>query len=131
MSFALPPDSMLYPHRCTIWRYTETINATTGKVGAKTWAIVASGVLCNFETGTSNHGIAMLLRDEGDNQFSKDKVTFKLTADLKAGDVLKQTTGPEAPGFWEVEGEPQFVQQFGQYQQVMAAKKPAAPPGVS
>lgn len=131
MAFALPASSLLYPHAVTVWRYTESINATTGKIGAKTWATVATGVACVFQTAQSSHGNEGFLRDEGDNMFSLDKVRMVNGQDVQSGDVLKQTTGPEAGGFWEVRGEPEIHSQFGQYQQILCSRLPKAPNGVS
>lgn len=131
MAFALPPAADLYPHRVTIWRYTESITALTGKIGAKTWATVATAVPCVFETAQSSHGNTGFIRDEGDNMFTLDKIRMAYTVDVQAGDVLKQTTGPESGGFWEVRGNPEQHSQFGQYLQILGSRLPKAPNGVS
>jgi hypothetical protein len=131
MAFKLPPDSVLYPHRCTIYRPVDTINGTTGKIGAKTYTTVATGVLCEFQSGQSNHGATEWLVDEGDNMYTLDPVSFKLTADVQSGDILRQTTGPEVGGFWRVGGNAQIKEQFGQFLQVPARRLPKAAQGLS
>lgn len=131
MAFSLPPSSLLYPNAVTIWRYTETINATTGKLSAKTWATVATGVACVFQGAQSSHGNTGFVRDEGDNMFTLDKVRMVNGQDVQSGDVLKQTTGPDSGGFWEVRGEPEMHSQFGQYQQILCGRLPKPPTGVS
>ena len=122
----LPPAADLYPHRCSIYRSVETLDAT-GKPGAPGLAYVASDVLCYFQTGESVKTNAGFVLSEQDNLFTLDILRFPDTVTVTQGDVIKQTTGPEAGVYWLCRGDDKIRSQFGQYLLVRATRIPRKP----
>jgi hypothetical protein len=98
--------SVLRNHTCDVWRETEGLNAD-GTRDTPTWARIADGVACRFQTGQSAKGPAGgFIVAESDQLDTLDQIHFELTADLQNGDVLVQTTGPDAGEYWTVRGDP-------------------------
>jgi hypothetical protein len=119
-----------YVDEVTIWRFTESI-ASTGKVGARTWAQFATGVMCWVRTGESVKESQGPILAEGDNMFSYDKVMFLYDQDVRAGDVLKVTTGEETGSFFTVRGDGRVRNRFANKLMVRVNRTPKAPSGVS
>lgn len=127
MSFPLPPAALLYPHACTIYRKTENLNVITGVFEDFDGAVLASAVACYFQTGESVKGPNEFITDEEDNLFTLDIIHFADTVDVSTGDVLKQTTGPDAGRYYEVRGDAKMRTQFAQKLTVRGSRIPAAP----
>lgn len=117
----LPPAAVLYPHACTIYRFAES-RAASGKPNAHTLSTTQTGIACHFQTGQSTSDVHGALLDEMDNMFTLDKVRFDYATTVDIGDVLKQTTGPEAGVYWMVKGNQQVRSQFGDYITVFAVR---------
>jgi len=131
MPFTLPPVALLYPHRVDIWRRDEENQADGERDTSTVPTRRATNAACYFQTGESVKGPQGFIVDESDNLFTLDIVRFPDTADLEAGDVLVQTTGPDAGHFWEVRGDPQKRAQFGQFLTVRASRTPAVHPTIA
>lgn len=125
----LPPSGVRYPHRCTIWRKNEALDAQGRPT--YTWAAASTGVLCRFQTGESVKAPEGFVYDEQDNLFTLDLIHMPSSTSVRTGDVLKQTTGPDSGNFWEVRGDPQKRTQFADKLTVRASREPVAPDGVS
>lgn len=117
---------MLYPHRCSIYRPSVTI-AGSGKVGSPTLGSTQTGVPCYFQTGESTKSPEGFVLGEQDNLFTLDLIHFADTADIQTGDVIKQTTGPQAGEFWESRGDEKIRSQFAQKLTIRATRKPTKP----
>jgi hypothetical protein len=65
--------------------------------------------------------------DEEDNMFTLDIVHFASGTDVNVGDVLLQTTGPDAMEYWEVRGDVKNRTQFAGKLSIRAARLPVAP----
>lgn len=131
MNLPLPPAAQRYPHRCTIWSNDVERNPdkTFGGFG---WTIVAEEVPCRFQTGESVKAPAEFVLDEQDNMFTYDVVRFAADGDVpRTGDVLKQTTGPDAGEFYLVRGEAKFRTQLANAAAVRCARTDDPPDGVS
>lgn len=127
MSFAQPPAALLYPHRCTIYRKTESLSATTGEFEGWTGVTASSDVTCYFQTGESVKAPEGFVLDEQDNLFTLDIVHFPSGTDVRTGDILKQTTGPDSNELWEVRGDAKNRTQFASKLTIRAARVPVAP----
>lgn len=128
-SLALPAAADLYPHVCTRYRHTEAF-AADGKPLAGTWASVTA-IPCYFQTGRSVFGTNSGLYAEADNSEVLDTIHFASGTDVRVGDLLKQTTGPDSGEYYVVRGNPQRRSQIARKLIVMAAKLEIAPDGVS
>ena len=94
----------LRPHRCDVWRAPED-NEDDGTRSVPVWGRVATSVRCRFQTGESVKSAHAGIVGEDDNLFTLDLIHFEVTADLQNGDVLRQTTGPDAGDYWIVRGD--------------------------
>lgn len=121
----------LYTDTVNIWRATPVIDATTGKGGAATWALVASAVPCYLQTGVSQQLVASFIRIEADNMDTFDVLHCEASVDLLAGDVLKITAGEETGEWRRVEGEPKVRSRLANKQTVLCARNFQPPTGVS
>jgi len=119
----------LYKHRCSIYRSNTPIDGT-GKPGAQVWSLIASDVPCYFQTGKSQHALVGFVRGESDNIFVLDPIHMEYTMDVRSGDVIKQTTGPEAGDYWIASGNPQIRSRRANKLMVECSKSEIAPPGV-
>lgn len=128
----LPPAADLRPHAVSIYRADEQ-RAVSGKYEAQDWGDgpVATGVPCYFVKGKSVHVPQGLVSDEQDDAFSRDEIRFASGTDIRAEDILKQTTGPDSGEFWRVCGEPKDRAQIGRYMTVQAVRETVPPDGVS
>lgn len=126
-----PPVAHLYPHACNVWRGTESINATTGKIGATTWATAYTSQACYFETGSSTYTDVGGIIAERDQLFTLDAVHFPSTVTLMPGDVLKQTSGPETGQFFRIRGDTQYRTLFSAKGKIFSERLERAPSGVS
>lgn len=118
----------VYRHRMTVYREVESIGAL-GQPGNSTGSTVMTDTPCRFQTGPSQFepqgGVVL---DESDNIMVLDHIHMEQGLDVKIGDVLLQTTGPEVGRHWRVRGSPQVREIHANKQSVLAARL-EAPPG--
>jgi hypothetical protein len=126
MPFALPPATLLYPHRCTIYRSQENL-AASGKSLPDTLLSTTANVECYFQTGESVKGPNGFVLGEQDNLFTLDILHFPDTVDVQVGDVITQTTGPETGRYWLARGDDQVRSQFAQKLRVRASRLGSPP----
>ena len=123
-------QAQLFEHRCTIHRPVEG-SGGLGDHTAPTDSVAATAVSCYFETGKSQQGLTLFVRDEVDNLFTLDTVHFNVSVDLQISDVLEQTTGPDAGRYWAVQGNDQSRNELANKLIVLASRVPQKPDWVT
>lgn len=118
------------PHRCDVWRETESLNAD-GTRAPVAWERIATNALCRFQTGESVKAPDGFIKTESDNMFSYDLVHFDGSADVGEGDILRQTTGPDVGEYWTVRGDSQKRAQFADKLSIRASRTAAVKSEIS
>lgn len=127
--------SRLCKERVTVWRWSETFSGTGKPAG--TWTAISAAVPCHVNQKPSQFELQAAyeagLHVEGDNIFTLDKLDFPSDAAVRAGDVIKVTTGDDLllGGFWKLRGDIQARTWRAGKQVFIAARLEQAPSGVS
>ena len=122
-------QQQFYVHRIDVWRSTEVINSTDdpGRVEKPAGAKVLSSVPCMWQTGQSQQGSGEgYLVDEDDNLFTLDRLRTEANIDIRVGDAIYQSAGPDAGSWFIARGNPQ-VRLILNYQQVLCSRTPKPP----
>lgn len=129
---ALSPRQLaLYVHAVNIWRGTE-VRAADGKPTSISWVQQTTATPCYCDFGRSFQDLAaQLILAESDNQFTIDVFAFEAAIDVRLGDELKMTTGPEAGKFWKVRGHDQPKTRRANKLSVLCTRLPKPSAGVS
>jgi hypothetical protein len=118
-------QAVLFVHRLRSWRgeeVRETAGILKGKILATTGEAVLTNEPCLFQVGQSNQSPAeSFIYDEGDNLFTLDPIYTEIGTDIKVGDIVQQTTGPDAGDYWLIRGNAQGREQTG-HQKVLATR---------
>lgn len=95
-----------YRHTVNLWQPTRTINATTGAVGAETYALAYSGVSCRYEytdnVSDPTEGAGRIKRP---TIFTTDKIHFDSAQEVGDDWIVKNVSllpdGSQSPLYGE------------------------------
>ena len=118
-----PRQQRFYHQRADLWRQTLNPAGPDGKFTGRTWSRVAEAVPCHIVIrGGPMEPAGGLLRAEGQDLITTDKLHFSLDVHLEVDDEIQVLGGHSAGKWWKLVENPEIREWRANKQEVIGVR---------